>query len=207
MHKQFFSLKTISHIQIFFIFILPIVLLYFEIIPKAYRIFVLIFMSLCIYGAMWHEKWSKQVIGIARGTYKKYFLPYIIFSITGCVLLILYAKTLGNNPNPNWWKLPHFWFLFLLVSFFQEFAYRSFLSVLLSRLSSSVYVQVFFNALLFTFLHIIYPNKLTMLPLAFVGGLFFSYIYSKYPNLILISISHSILNFTAVLYGFFVLAT
>lgn len=62
------------------------------------------------------------------------------------------------------------------------------------------------NAVLFTFLHAVFPNYLINLPLAFVGGIAFASMYYKYPNLWLIMISHAVLNFVAVWYGFFTVA-
>lgn len=62
------------------------------------------------------------------------------------------------------------------------------------------------NALIFTFAHVIYPNKKINLPLIFVAGMAFAVIYFYYPNLILIAISHIILNYAALLFGFFTLA-
>ncbi len=199
------SQDRIEVIQIFFIFILPIVLLYLNIISKNARVFVLIFMCLCIYGIIRHEKWTKNMLGLPAQPLHTYLGKYIFATGIGLITIISYAQVLGNTVQHRWWLVPHFWLIFVVVSFFQEFAYRSFLSVLLSRILPSVQYQIFINALLFTFLHVIYPNRLAMLPLAFVGGLFFAYLYKKYPNLILISLLHSVLNFTAVLYGFFVI--
>lgn len=196
----------IEVIQIFFIFILPIVLLYLNIISKHARVFVLIFMCLCIYGIIRHDKWTKEMLGLPSQPFHKYLNQYAIAALVGLFVIIGYAYVLGNTIQEKWWLVPHFWLIFIVVSFFQEFAYRSFLSVLLSRIIPNVQQQIFVNALLFTFLHVIYPNRLAMLPLAFVGGLFFAYLYKKYPNLILISLLHSVLNFTAVLYGFFVIS-
>ena len=55
------------------------------------------------------------------------------------------------------------------------------------------------------FLHSIFPNPTIGLPIAFIGGLGFALMYMKYPSLLLIIISHSIINFFVVLYGFFVI--
>jgi len=55
---------------------------------------------------------------------------------------------------------------------------------------------------LFALPHAMYPHPEINTPIAFVGGLWFAVLYLVYPNLLLISLSHAALNFTAVLYGF-----
>jgi len=52
-----------------------------------------------------------------------------------------------------------------------------------------------FNAVLFSLMHIIYLKAYVTLPLTFIAGIGLAWIYYKYPNLILISIAHTILKF------------
>jgi membrane protease YdiL (CAAX protease family) len=85
----------------------------------------------------------------------------------------------------------------------QEIAYRGFLFPKLKELTNSWLVIIFVNTILFTILHAIYPMPGLMLPVAFISGLALAVMYRFYPNLILISLSHAILNFIAVLHGFF----
>jgi membrane protease YdiL (CAAX protease family) len=85
----------------------------------------------------------------------------------------------------------------------QEIAYRGFLFPKLQELSQKWWVVIGANTVLFTFLHIIYPIPGIMLPVAFFSGLALSIMYRYYPNLILISLAHAVLNFIAVLHGFF----
>ncbi|MES2416126.1 MAG: CPBP family intramembrane glutamic endopeptidase [Patescibacteria group bacterium] len=191
--------------QIFLIFVLPIILLYLNILPKEARVFILILACLLIYAIIKKEKYTLQDLGISVHTFKKYLIPYLCLMTLSVIVIISYSERLEMEPQPQWWTKPHFLFLFLVVSFLQEFAYRSFLVLKLKQVFGDRLGIVLINALLFTLLHIIYPIPQVMLPLAFIGGLAFTVIYMKYPNLFLISLTHSVLNFVAVLHGFFVI--
>jgi len=192
--------------QIIGIFIVPVMLLYFNILPTSWRVIVLFAICFLVYRIVEREKWSPKDLGLSRDTFKKYLFPYLGFIVTGVFGILYFAQKMNMETQHFWWTKPHFLFLFLVVSFLQEFAYRGFLIPLLKKFFTDRLGIVLINALLFTLIHIIYPIPQIMLPLAFIGGLTFAVIYMKYPNLWLISIAHSVLNFVAVLHGFFVIS-
>ncbi len=192
---------AIARVMLFFV--LPITLLELGIIPIEGRMFVLLIFSLLIYGSITNDKWTASDLGISTGSIKSMLAPYTIATIIGFVALVLFANLLGMPGTSHWWVQPHFLFLFVFVSSFQEFAFRGFLMPVLGQIFPDGLTIILVNALLFAFMHIIYPFPHIGLPFAFVIGIFFATLYRKYPNLILISISHSILNFVAVWYGFF----
>lgn len=195
--------KRLILTQIFIIFILPVFLLYYNVFTHNWRFILLAVSSLAIYGIIRHEKWTYEDMGIRHDNLKKEILIYSIFTILG--LMALYI--LGNKLNLPDKDTPSFliktWVFFLPICFFQEFAFRSFLMPRLQRVFSSSFTVIFINTLLFTLMHIIYPNMFINIPLVFVSGILFAWLYYKYPNFLLISISHSILNVTALLLGFF----
>jgi len=190
-------------IEILFLFIVPIMLLYFKKINFKYRIHVLSLICLITIGIIVLEKWSLFALGIRIDNIKESLIPYIAFTTVGVLCLIMVAKLLKNKPEKAFYKQTHFIFGFVLVSILQEFLFRSFLIPKLSLITSSTIIIILINALLFTFMHIIYFNKKSILILLFVSGLIFAYLYLRFPNFILISISHSILNYFAVMFGFF----
>ncbi len=195
--------KELVLYQIFFIFILPIALLTFGIVPITWRMLVLCVAMLFMYGVIQKEKISDETMGISKNTFRKALIPYLIFTLIGAVIFVRLSGVLAINPNIVWWQHMHFIFLFLPVSLLQEIAYRGFLFPKLKELSSKWWVIIGANTVLFTFLHVIYPTPDIMLPVAFFSGLGLSVMYRYYPNLILISLSHAVLNFIAVLHGFF----
>ncbi len=195
--------KELVLYQILFIFILPIALLTFGIVPVAWRMVVLCIAMLFMYGVIQKEKISDETMGLSNKNFKKSLIPYLLFTLVGAMIFVKLSGTLAINPNIVWWQHMHFLFLFLPVSLLQEIAYRGFLFPKLKALSQKWWVVIGANTVLFTVLHVIYPMPGLMLPIAFFSGLGLSLMYRYYPNLLLISFAHAILNFIAVLHGFF----
>ncbi|MFZ2072706.1 MAG: type II CAAX endopeptidase family protein [Minisyncoccia bacterium] len=195
--------KRLIITQIFIIFVLPVVVLYFNILSSDWRIVLLAVSSLFIYGIIRHEHWTHEDMGIRHDNLTKAFLFYLFFTVLGIGFLFLLDHKI-NMPDIDTkiFFIKTFVF-FLPISFFQEFAFRSFLIPRLKQIFTSSYVVVLVNALLFTLIHVIYPNLGIGLPIAFVSGIFFAWLYLKYPNLLLVSWSHAALNLTAVILGFF----
>lgn len=195
--------RELTLYQIFFIFILPIALLLFGIVPVAWRMVVLCVSMLFMYGVIQHENMSDAEMGLSPHTFRRALLPYIIFTILGGIVLVKLSEYFAIRPQIHWWQSRHLLFLFIPVSLLQEIAYRGFLFPKLKHLSSKWWVIIGANTVLFTVLHVIYPMPQIMLPLAFFSGLGFALMYRYFPNLLLISGAHAVLNFIAILYGFF----
>lgn len=143
------------------------------------------------------------MLHIERKHFKKFLVPYILFTIVGVIVISAFGEKTGHEEMSQWWLNDHLLYLFLIVSAFQEIAYRGYLIPALQKIVKSPALVLFFNALIFTYMHAIFPNPQINLPLAFVGGLGFAAIYMRYPNLFLIILSHAVLNFCAILFGFF----
>jgi len=195
--------KRLILVQIFIIFVLPVFLLYFHILPINWRFILLAINSLLIYGIIRREEWSFLEMGIRYDNFKKAIPFYLSFVVLGIIVLFLIDHKFNMPDIDTKIFFIKTWAFFIPVSLFQEFAFRSFLIPRLKKLYDNNYVVILFNAILFTLLHIIFPNLGIGLPIAFVSGILFAWLYLKYPNLILISLAHSILNIVAVLLGFF----
>ncbi|MFA6273934.1 MAG: CPBP family intramembrane glutamic endopeptidase [Candidatus Paceibacterota bacterium] len=198
--------KRLILVQIFVIFVLPVLILYFNILPNNWRMILLAVSFLFIYGIIRHEKWSHEEMGIRHDNFKKGIPFYLFFTIIGIITLFIVEYKINLPDVGNKIFFIKTFIFFLPISFAQEFAFRSFLIPRLKIVfKNNYYYIIIINAILFTLIHIIYPNLGIGLPLAFVSGIFFAWLYLKYPNLILVSISHSILNVIAILLGFFAL--
>jgi len=195
--------KSIILFQIILIFIVPIFLIYFDIISKDARLFVLCLSCLFIYGIIRREKWSYQKMGIRLFNYKEVVLPYILFTLAGLLFLFIIAQLFNMHTQGTLQNVYYKFLFFIPISFFQEFAYRAFLLRKLEKVFRNKTLIIITNAFLFMLLHIIYPHSFLVLPMTFIGGIAFAMIYLKYPNLVLIGVSHSILNISAILLGFF----
>ncbi len=202
-HIKTGNAEILLHILIVFIF--PIFLIKAGVIPIYDRVAFLVVMVVFLLIVLVREQWTPNMLGLSNGTTTKYYLQYALFTVLGLVLLTAFGEKIGHEEVARWWTHRHFMYLFFIVSLFQEIAYRGYLIPALGKIFHRPLWIILTNALLFTFLHIIFPSVAISLPLAFVGGIGFAVMYMKYPSLTLIILSHSVLNFCAVLYGFFVI--
>jgi membrane protease YdiL (CAAX protease family) len=199
--------KELVLAQILYLYVIPTLLLYYQVIPDRFNIILLFGISLLIYGIIKRENWTYHDLGIKKN-YLKDVLPYALFTLAGIGFIVWISKI---SPGPKtkeyyeWWEDVRFLLLFVPISVLQEIIFRGVLMNFLRRAFSNPIFIVALNASVFALIHIIYLNGVVVLPLTFIGGVGFAWMYYKYPNLILISASHTILNFTAMILGFFVL--
>lgn len=193
-------LRTLLGIII--IFVIPVLFLYFRIIPDDQYLVVLAIYTSFVLLVVFREEWSFKKLHIRSDNIRTVLLPYIIFTLLGIVALLFLSEILQVER-----EISSLYFLFLGWSIptgiIQEFLYRGFLVHELKRMYASAALVVFINALIFALLHIIYNPPIIILPLTFIAGIGFVWMYMKYPNLLMVSISHGILNFVAIYLGFF----
>ena len=194
-----------AFLEIVYIFVVPVALIYIGIIPYSWRLLVLLGFSLLIMSIIRYQHWNKVQLGLSKLFRPRAIVAYGLFTFVGVLSIIYYAKRFGFDPIDitDWQKSWQLFLFFIPLSVLQEVAYRGFLAQRLREISTNIPHRLLLNALLFTLLHIIYPYAVLTLPIAFVGGFIFAWIYERYPDLILICITHSILNFTAVMFGLF----
>lgn len=196
--------KELVLIQILYLFVAPTLLLYFEVIPKDFRLVVLFGIGLLMYGIIKHNKWTYFDLGIFK-KFMKDSIPYIAFTLGGIGFLWWLSAIVPHSPFLNWWKSAKFLLLFIPISIIQEIIFRGILMKLLRKAFTSQAFIILLNAGVFALIHVIFINATFILPMTFIAGIGFAWMYYKYKNLILISISHTVLNFVAVALGFFVL--
>ncbi len=196
--------RELVWVQILYLYLIPIMLLYYKVLPSYSRIPLLFVVALFIYGIARYEKWNIHDFGIQKN-WKKYFWPYFLFTIAGFLFLIVVEEIEIAKPMLSWWTNARFLLLFIPLSVLQELIFRGVLMNMLRRVFSSKWFIILLNASVFALMHIIYLHAYFTLPLTFVAGIGFAWIYYKYPNLVLISIAHTVLNFTGMVLGFFVI--
>jgi len=185
------------------LFMLPILLLYVGVIPMGYLRVILFAFVLITIWLVRREHWGLRELGIRKDNLVKLLPIYTIFTAVGVVVIILAAKIMGITPMVNWTSSSHLLFWFMPISVAQEFIFRGFYLTKLKSVYKSPVIAILLNVVVFAVMHIIYPNPLFTLLVGVISGLGFALIYYYKPNLILISIAHTILNFVAVYYGFF----
>src|SRR3989338_657277 len=189
------------YLQIFLVLIFPVALLVFGIVPLNSRGYVLSFAVLGATIFAITEKTSLKSLGIRFDNFKMSLLPYTLFTTLGVIGLFLAANFLGQKPVDQWWTYSHLQCAFLPISFVQELAYRAYFQTKLQR-RVKPFLAILVIAFLYSGMHILWKDPL-ILAMAFVGGLSWGYLWYKYPNLILLVLSHSILNFLAIYLNFF----
>ncbi len=198
--------KELVIVQILYLYIVPILLLFYGVVPGEFRVTMLFFVSLLLYGIIKRSGWTYADMGLQKKFLKDFF-PYFIFTVVGVISLFLLSEAfpqIETRQVYEWWEDVRFLLLFIPISVLQEIVFRGILMRMLIKAFNNVPFIILLNASLFALIHIIYINTDIILPLTFIGGLGFALMYYKYPNLIMISISHTIMNFTAMILGFFV---
>ncbi len=190
-------------LEIIILFVLPVLLIFFKAIPFKYKVHILALICSIVSIIIVNEGWTMQKLGLRIDNLQISILPYMLFAIVAPIGLFVVARVLNKNKVLQWWKKTHFLFGFIYISFLQEFLFRGFLIPKLQTILSSYFLIILINSLLFAFIHIIYLNNYQSLLIIFIGGIGFATIYTYYPNLILITVLHSILNFVCVLFGFY----
>lgn len=196
--------KELVWAQILYLYIAPVLLLYYHIIPGNLRILMLFGITLILLGIIKNARWTYKDMGIFKGWLKDWKI-YSVFTVIGVAFLFYFGNFFERQPIENWWLNTKFLLLFIPLSVVQEVVFRGILMNMLKRAFEKPFFMIALNASLFALIHIIYLHAAFILPVTFIGGIGFAWIYYARPNLILISISHIILNFFAMILGYFVL--
>jgi len=190
-------------LEIFALTVAPIAPIYFNSFPKKWRFYMFIVIVVICGFIMYAEGWSLAQAGIDLHHPLKGLPAYASFTVIATLVLLTASRIWQRKANPNWKRNHHFLYGFILMSLGQELLYRSYLMPRLGEVLSSMILVIIVNSFLFALVHIIFPDKKINIPLSLLGGLCFASLYAVYPNLLLIFISHTILNFVGTIFGFF----
>ena len=185
------------------LFVLPFALVAGGVVPVDLRRWLYIFAGVVTIAVARREGWSFRDLGIRWDNARAAALPYGILAALGAMAIVTVALAMGRVPAVAWWAKPHFALgLFIPVSAAQELFYRGLLIPLLQCIHAARWFVIVANAALFAFLHIIFPNAPVVMPLSFLGGLVFAWLWLRWPNLWLASAAHVVLNAAFVLFCF-----
>lgn len=203
--KYFVDQKHRLAVETLLIFVLPVALLRFGLVPLSFRLIILACIAICVIAIIVRENWTWQELGFRKITVAG-FVTYTLATTIGVVCIILYARGLPLSPVTSDIFFRRLLLTFIPISFLQEFLFRGFLMHMLQKVYDDRTTILLYNALLFAVLHSIYPFAVATFPLVFLGGLFFAALYMQEKNIFLITFSHAILNFVALTLGFFVIS-
>lgn len=186
-------------IEIIAIFIIPLLLMRIGIIPFSKRNEILAFVTIVATVSVIVRQWPLESFGVSKENPFQYSIEYALFTIISALILwAIIAKYKRYKVKDK---------TLILQSFFsglaQEFIFRGYLFHLLMLLTMDPLIIILSNTIIFTVIHSIYDNTHIDMLIIPVAGLCFATMYWFYPNLILISISHSILNYMIVRNGFY----
>lgn len=187
------------YLQLFIYLVLPVLLLVLGILPLDFRGYLLATVVILTIFLAFKDRMSLKELGltnVSRG-----FVPYLLFTLVGVIAAILFASLFQKTQLPNWWMYSHLQWAFLPISFAQEFVYRAVFQTKLQKVMKPL-TAIIITSLLYSGMHMLWQDPLILL-MAFFGGLAWGYLWYRYPNLLLITISHSILNFSVICLGFF----
>ena len=193
------QIKTAT--QIGALFVLPVLLIVFGVIPVQFRFFALLAITVLVIAVIINEKWKLKDLGVRLDNIKAGVAPYLLLTVVTIAAIIVLARQLGYTTQSIVGNI-HFQYGFIVLSFFQEFLFRSFLIPKLKLLTASPVLVIISNGLLFGFIHIIFPNPLSLFVLSSLLGAGFAAVYFYRPNLMLATIAHAFINFVAVYYCF-----
>lgn len=197
----------ISLFEVVCISVLPISLIRLGIIKAKYRLILLVLVCSIILYVLVHEQWNFKTLGLGIPFSIESIVSYGALTLFGILFLRGLAYVLKQKKVTDWHMDPHFVFLFIPISIAQQFIFQVFILTKLEYAFLNVPLAITSTALLFGFMHTIYPRPLLSMFLGFLAGICFALLFSLYPNIIEASISHAILNFTAVYFSFFTFLT
>ncbi len=187
------------------IFIIPPIGIKFNFIPSSplTNFITLAVCTLACVLIMLKERWDlyEWDIKAKTGTIKVYIKPYIWFTFFGLIFILVMKNILSLKYATDLFEKKYFWYLLIFICFLQVLSYRTFLFKKLGILVQDQKKLIVLNTIIFTTMHVMFSWKFIII--CFLGGLGFGYMYYNYPSLLLMTISHSILNLAAALCGAF----
>jgi membrane protease YdiL (CAAX protease family) len=188
-------------LQIILLFPLPILLIYFNIVPYAFRWGAVAIVMISIIAIFFKEKTHIKSSGLRIDNILTAVPFYGVTLFSAILGLAFITQLLSISFISNHTSYYHFYGPFLLVAFLEVFLYLGFLLPRLEALTEKPWLAILIASIIFAFMHMIYPSWLFVL-MTFPFGLALFTAYHFRPNLILAAITLATGNFMAVLYGF-----
>jgi uncharacterized protein len=191
-------LKVILLINL--VYILPVMLVLYDLFPFAWRFCTLIVVAAIIASIGYLYRFSAVELGFTSSQLRSAVKAIAVPTLATAILMIFYHHQQGARLDNSAYSWPFYLFFIGLSVPLQEFLFRGFLFALLTRLKLAVWGQVILSALLYSFVHIIYRDLPTLI-FTFLFGLAWSVYYARFRNIYSIIFSHALLGSIAILLG------
>lgn len=123
------------------------------------------------------------------------FVAYLTITLAGIVLFYLLRDALSL---PYWLTNDQLWSFTLLHALLQELIFRTYLLNRLRSVTTNRFIVSVLGAILFAGAHLLLPFSLALIILTLIGGFAWAWLYQRYPSIVLVTISHFILNWTLI---------
>lgn len=195
--------KIISNILIFSFFVavfyyIPILLIWFGIIPFEFRFYILIFITIISAIYSFFRRHSLYDLGFRLDNFK-YALSLNSILILFVLIILTTVCYSENIVSPAIPKLSWFNAFYILISApSQEFLFRSVLFAELKKINIiPVFSIIALTSVTYCFLHIIYNDLLTLIATLFMGVIW-GIIYNKTDNFWGVALSHAVLGTVSI---------
>jgi membrane protease YdiL (CAAX protease family) len=195
--------KTALLAEILLMFVCPPLLIVFGFLPKESIMLILWAVTLYAYLHL-HSKGGKVfAFDFKRKDLYTVLKRYIIITILMTLFILAYEP---ENFLALAKARPLFWILVMLLyplvsAFVQEVLFRNYFFYRYESLfKGHLLLFVFVNALLFSYVHIIFENWIALI-FTFLGGLLFAQTYLKTRSTLLAAIEHSLYGNTLYTLG------
>lgn len=210
-------LKSVFHLRITWFLLavamtaFPVLALYYDIIPKSDRIGVIFAMlavalAFTCFQIYYMKRWTWRSLGFRSDNFRKgipmYSKLFLVCLGVFILALILFPIERKEVPMEKRWMV--LGVIPFMLSFIQEFLFRCVLLRILEHACRTKWGIVIWSACLFMALHAFYPyHRGLILPLTFLMGGAFTWVYMRHPNWVLASLVHWPLNVIAIFVSLF----
>lgn len=181
-------------------YVLPVLLIYWQLVPFAWRFYLLIFAAVTIIAIARLDQFSGKELGFTTQNLQNSLRAIALPTLASAMMMVIYYTQNGSRINNSAYSWSFYLFFVFLSSPLQEFLYRGFLFGILTRAKLAVWLQILLSSFLYGLVHLIYKDIPTLLLTSLIG-LFWGFHYAQYRNLYSIIISHSLLGAIAILVG------
>lgn len=180
---------------------LPILLLWSGIIPFAYRFHVLLLVLVSLFAFSRWRGHSRRELGITLENGWPALRWNLVFSLFGAAVLCLAWWADLFMQRGHGYSLSHYLFYIVFLGPVQEFIFRGVLFAEMRRCRSlDPLLMLLISTVSFGFLHVIYHNPLLLL-ITLVSGLAWGISFLRWPTLVGVCLSHSLLGALAMSLG------
>lgn len=178
---------------------LPLLIL-FKVLSFEHKFSFLTIGAVLVYILLRFLGFKNADIGISSLKIKESLLAVLPITLVLLIAaIVLFVTGAGQRFEPS--ETIYFYLFYLFISSpIQEFLYRGALTGIFNQLGLSENVKLFLTSILYSLVHIIYKDVLTLL-LTFIIGLIWYKCYRKTNNLIGVSASHAVLGIVTIVTG------